>query len=617
MQFRHRRLQAALALVLCTIAMYFLFFSGPSKSSLLETQATRPTAKTKANAKDPNSNSNAKHHPAERPIPVAALPNQNGLAVPPPPKKDLKLKNVNVNVVNQANNPNQDASKGYLPPRKNIPFEDLEKDIDLLQARFLDFLNGEEGETDESTPYGVFGGSLLDLDGPFSIRTTWNHIHQYAQHLTAKPYPRGDINALARRSRALLIAYTIIYDQPSLTTLLALATSPKNQSAQSARNQLTAELSQIVESLTNQLYPWLKPRYNSLQDMQKYFSNSKTRDLGIVFTTGQWHFELALHAILTLRDVLKCTLPIQVLYMGPNDLPAEMLAAFRAIPGVSTLDITTKFAAADIGGWAVKPFSILASEFRTSIFIDADVLFFQNPETMVKESMLFKEYGQLFYHDRSIGRDDPVEWFRSIDPEMTQYATRLRYTNGLSSHEMESGVVVVDKARTGNLHALLMVCQMNSKEERETVYKHMHGDKETFWMSWDMIRVPYKFTPTFGGTVGYMNEKSHVCGGLFHTDEYQRPLWWNGSVLKNKHHHKDSGYMEFEYAAFDTDADKIEWEWETENSPFCFGPRYPEREIVVLSDLNKANGKKYVDMYVEIKEKGWKQYVEGRFKVKV
>ncbi|ORY36455.1 hypothetical protein BCR33DRAFT_721982 [Rhizoclosmatium globosum] len=280
--------------------------------------------------------------------------------------------------------------------------------------------------------------------------------------------------------------------------------------------------------------------------MQKYFSNSKTRDLGIVFTTGQWHFELALHAILTLRDVLKCTLPIQVLYMGPNDLPAEMLAAFRAIPGVSTLDITTKFAAADIGGWAVKPFSILASEFRTSIFIDADVLFFQNPETMVKESMLFKEYGQLFYHDRSIGRDDPVEWFRSIDPEMTQYATRLRYTNGLSSHEMESGVVVVDKARTGNLHALLM------------------------WMSWDMIRVPYKFTPTFGGTVGYMNEKSH-----------------------------------------------IEWEWETENSPFCFGPRYPEREIVVLSDLNKANGKKYVDMYVEIKEKGWKQYVEGRFKVKV
>ncbi|KAJ3062999.1 hypothetical protein HDU98_001126 [Podochytrium sp. JEL0797] len=608
----HRRVQTVVVLLLLSLCVFvFVQRAKPAPVPAAKAVAKNPPAK------NPAVNNHAPKNPpvdnTNNIVPPQAIV-EPALAVVHEPLKAALDK---AGVVDKAKVDQEVLAQqhGYLPPTKGIPLADLEKDIDYNQARMLDFLNGEEGKQDASTPYGVFGGSL-DTPTAFNIRTTWNRVFQHSSHLAALPHNRSDLVALGRRVRSARIAYAVRHDQPSLAALLALATSDKHVSASYAKDALLKDLDQVLTNLTQQVFPWISPRYNSIYDMQKYFNDKKTREMGIVFTTGQWHFELAVHAILTLRDVLKCNLPIEVIYMGPNDLTPDMIKAFDSMPGVTTLDVLTKFSTTDINGWAVKPFSILASSFRTTIFIDADSLFFQNPETVVRESMLFKEFGQLFYHDRSMFKDDPVEWFHSINPEMSRYAGTLRYTNKLSAHEMESGVVVVDKGRTGNLFALLMVCQMNSKVERDIAYKHMHGDKETFWISWDMARVPYKFTPNFGGTVGYKNDKDHICGGLFHTDEYSRPLWWNGSVLANKHHNKDSNFMTFEYAAFDTDADKIEWEWETETTPFCLGPRYPEKEVIRLNVEQRQIGESFVQLYKDMTIVGWKKYFVQRYKTK-
>ncbi|KAJ3135771.1 hypothetical protein HK100_002362 [Physocladia obscura] len=532
-----------------------------------------------------------------------------------------------------SNSSNNSSSNGYKLPKKNIPLADLESNIDLMHARFLDFLNDEEGATVDNSPFGVFGGSLLSLDAPLNVRSTWNRIHQYALKVHSLEYDRADIHQLARRVRANLIAYSLLYEKPSLIPLLALSASDHKTSAADATDALTRDLHAVVNGITNLVFSWIKPKFSSIRSLHDSFSakkvasaSSKSDDLetqvnkiyqpGIVITTGKWHFELAVHAIITLRRVLNCTLPIEIQYMGENDLTKDMRKAFNSMPNVKTVDVLETFNTPNIGGWAIKPFSILASSFRHVIFMDADALFFQDPEFMLRESVIYKQFGQIFYHDRSLFKNDPATWFHGINPVMSKYAKSLRYLNGLTHHEMESGVVVMDKGRTGILHALLMVCQMNLKPEQEENYKNMHGDKETFWMSFDMARVPYKFTPTFGGTVGYKNEKGNVCGGLFHTDEFQRPLWWNGGVLANKHHHKDSGFMRFEYAAFDTDADKIEWEWETETTPFCLGPRYPDREIVLLTQKEKDSGAAFVQLYKDLKENGWPAYFEKNYGVK-
>ncbi|TPX78121.1 hypothetical protein CcCBS67573_g00581 [Chytriomyces confervae] len=510
----------------------------------------------------------------------------------------------------------------YKPPQKDISLTDLETTIDLLQARFLDFLNGEEGMNDQSTNFGVFGGSLLDQKNPFNVRTTWNRIHQYALAIAEKPeYEVTNFLQLSRRVRANEIAYIILYDKPSLITLLSLATSEKDESATAAHDQLQAELQNVESVLTKLLYGWIMPRYPNIRALQKDFTaapGNKDLDMGIVITTGQWHFELALHAIETIREVLKCDLPIEIQYAGPDDLTADMRKAFNSLPNVKTVDVLDKFdSSVGIQGWAIKPFAILASRFRTVIFFDADALTFQNPEKFVKDSIIFRQYGTLFYHDRTVKNGGNLEWFKGINPQNSRYSNSLRYMDDRSHNEMESGVVVVDKGRTGNLHAMLMTCKMNSKEERDKMtYKHMHGDKESFWMSWDMARVPYKFVPSYGGAVGYMNDKKHVCGGLFHTDEFQKPLWWNGGVIANKHHNKDGGFMKFEYAAFDTVGKDITWEWETPTTPFCLGPKYPEFEVVELTAKEKSDGARFVELYKGMKDAGWKAYVMKKYSVK-
>ncbi|KAJ3059696.1 hypothetical protein HDU98_004339 [Podochytrium sp. JEL0797] len=481
--------------------------------------------------------------------------------------------------------------------------EVLEK-IDLLQAQFLDYLNGEEGRRGSSPR--IFGGSLQNLTTPFDPVSTWTKLSQFSQYaLQQNTYPKTEFLHLGRFARANLIAYTVLYDKPSLQAFLR----PKGVKGEA----FVKELEGVVEGLTRIVFPWFGETYKSIREMQEGMGRGEGGKEGIVFTTGRWHFELTIHAIMTLRKVHNCTLPIQVHYGGPNDLPQDMIRAINALPGTVAVDTVTNYFTSEtsqFGGWSLKPFALLASSFTTVIFIDADALFFQDPITLLK-STTFQTHGQVFFHDRSLFRNDPVTWFRGINPQYTRYASGLRYMNGLSWHEMESGVMVVDKRMTGNLFALLVASVMNSKVERDEVtYKKMHGDKETYWISWDLLRVPYAFVPTYGGTVGYKDETTGaICGGLFHTDENHKPLWWNGGVVANKHHSQDDLFMKFEYAAFDTDADQIQWVWETPTTPFCLIPRY-DWEIVELDAREKSLGQQFVDIYSDMKKDGWKAYLE-------
>jgi hypothetical protein len=60
---------------------------------------------------------------------------------------------------------------------------------------------------------------------------------------------------------------------------------------------------------------------------------------------------------------------------------------------------------------------------------------------------------------------------------MSPLVPKTRWFKGTSSHEQESGVVVMDKKKS--LLGLLSTCKLNGITERdEVVYKHVHGDKE-------------------------------------------------------------------------------------------------------------------------------------------
>ncbi|KAI8613079.1 mannosyltransferase putative-domain-containing protein [Chytriomyces sp. MP71] len=480
-----------------------------------------------------------------------------------------------------------------------------EGSLALQQARFLDYLNGEFGRQDPT----VFGGSLRAQRGPFKVTEALAAMNASLFDSHSTDYNRTHLAELGTRARSLLIAYTLLNEKPAL-----LKQMTKNEDSFIALRQ---HLHSTEEQITNLLYPWIAPKFKTIKDLQASFAKAQ-QHTGIVFTSGQWHFELCVHAIISLRETLRCTLPIEVHYAGPNDLTPDMIKVFNALDNVKTVDVWDHFAeeARHINGWAIKPFAILASRFRQVLFVDADALFFQNPDTLLKYSSIFKETGSLFYADRTVGRTD-ASFFKSINPHWTNYASTLRYMTHRTAFEMESGVVAIDKSRTGPLHALLLVCKLNSHVERALVYKHVHGDKETFWFAWDMLRVPYRFSPTFGGAAGYMDNSTRICGGIFHTDESLRPLWFNGGVLKNKHATKEELFINFTHVAYDMTGDDIRWEWETAETPFCLDPR--DRPQVIVQELSadeKVFGDRYVQLYKDIKKDGWRRYFEARFDVR-
>ncbi|OAX76987.1 hypothetical protein ACJ72_08719, partial [Emergomyces africanus] len=269
------------------------------------------------------------------------------------------------------------------------------------------------------------------------------------------------------------------------------------------------------------------------------------------------------------------------MYLGDEDLGEDYRAQLELLPGVITRDLSQMVndKGWELKGWAAKPFSMLLSSFREVLFVDADALFFQNPETLFEESQYTKT-GALFFKDRRIMPESKKEWLQQILPRpISRNVMATRFWTGESGHMQESGVVVVDKWR--HFMAMCLVCRMNGSdrdgntdENKIGVYDMVYGDKETFWIGWELAGdTQYAFYDGATGIIGKVEDGSSKSKGeetlpnidifvhqdhpdgsqaplegdqksknyticapqLLHLDTNGVPLWFNGWLLGNKY----------------------------------------------------------------------------------
>ena len=220
-----------------------------------------------------------------------------------------------------------------------------------------------------------------------------------------------DVAHLARQTAVLRDLLRIYEKIPS--------TSRESQQEQAAFRH-------TIEAMQQVLYPWITQAKDGNRTYNSFFDliDSYKQDAGIVISTGKnGGFRWAVHQIVTLRAVLNSTLPIEVFYGGEDDLPQKyrnfinaLSVAFPGSGSISTVDITKKFPDPDgilglPGGWAMRPYAILASSFKTAILADADTIFVQDPRVLLDE-VTFKEYGSIFWHDRALmpASDETYKW---------------------------------------------------------------------------------------------------------------------------------------------------------------------------------------------------------------
>jgi alpha 1,3-mannosyltransferase len=203
-------------------------------------------------------------------------------------------------------------------------------------------------------------------------------------------------------------------------------------------------------------------------------------------------------------------------------------------------------------GWAAKPMAMLLSSFREAILIDADVLWFVDP-TILFSDPEYSRLGALFFRDRLFAPTDHSDFIvKSLPSPLSENILQSnRWWLGTSHHMQESGVVVVDKWR--HFVALLLTTRLNGQDRdgnealgKKGVYQMMYGDKETFWLSWEMAGdTDYAFYAGRAGQIGIVTPSGMEAGSvgeqvmcgkqLLHTSREGRPLWFNGWIATDKH----------------------------------------------------------------------------------
>lgn len=323
----------------------------------------------------------------------------------------------------------------------------------------------------------------------------------------------------------------------------------------SPTSQYRQELLSVTETAAQPLFPFLqKPGRNHksttpLSDLRQSFQKG-SRGIVIPVGGGDQSVRFAGHLVVSIRKVLGCKLPIQIAYAGDTDLPKESRDKILRLDGVTDvefLDILTVFDDTTLklvgGGWAIKAFALLGSKFEEAILLDADAVFIQKPEILF-EQRAYIEKGAYLFHDRLLwqhGFRDRHDWWKDqIKEPSPEMNNSLVWTEDYAE-ECDSGVVVVNKARIDILVGLLHVAWQNTHDVREEVtYRLGHGDKESWWLGLELAGSSYEFEAHYGSILGWPDQSSkekvtRVCSFVIaHTDENDKLIWYNGSLLKNK-----------------------------------------------------------------------------------
>lgn len=322
-------------------------------------------------------------------------------------------------------------------------------------------------------------------------------------------------------------------------------------------NEYDLAVHRAIVDISQHVFQWMFPTLQ-YQTILEVHEQTKKGGRGIVIPVGRLYVRWAGHLISTIRKVHKCDLPIEIVYAGGQDLPLPARTYLTSLgEDIYFLDIKGRYNERLVempGGWAIKPFSILASRFSEVILIDADVIFFESPE-MGFEYEGYKETGSLFFRDRQIWEPDEanLKWVQALirrSDQRNEVQETSAFFRRNTAHEMESGVVYLDKYK--NFYALLLMCHMNQKIKRDDlIYKMFHGEKESYWLAMAATSHPFAYAEGYAGAMGlsYLTSSENpadpgdadrICTrSILHstTRNGTRPWWFNGSIVK----HKDPG----------------------------------------------------------------------------
>lgn len=342
---------------------------------------------------------------------------------------------------------------------------------------------------------------------------------------------------------------------PSPTTLATTTPTPMPTPTLVPHLHVGADQPSLLNPLTSS---------PSIRSHHENFDTSVTRDRGIILALHNGVIPLGLSLIKDLRCLGNQEL-IQVYHCFPNELsPASrdllLLEETRLEiidvctdyinRGLLTMDLATKFRS-----WWIKPLALIHTDLKEAILMDADAIPMRDP-AVLRSLPGYQHTGTTFFFDRVIpatqylngdakGRPGvqllqdlmqrfDYRAFNLTGPSPSHHLLQSMSYIRKTAHEMDSSMVAVDKTRAAKAMEVLWFLITRTRFECEFSW----GDKEAFWLAFELAHVDYFFSPWAASVVSSSTNRDveehpdTLCGSLAHflpvDDETPELFYVNG-----------------------------------------------------------------------------------------
>ncbi|ETV92114.1 hypothetical protein, variant 8 [Aphanomyces invadans] len=189
----------------------------------------------------------------------------------------------------------------------------------------------------------------------------------------------------------------------------------------------------------------------------------------------------------------------------------------------------------DFRSFWLKPLALVHTRLVEVILLDADDLLFHDPSQLWQVPG-YKKTGTIFFFDREVAKAEylnsrSIHRFQRMQnlhalietfdyarfglvKQPSEYLQSTLAWNGHSAHEQDSSIVVINKAIAPLAIDVLLHLVLVTRYQLEFSY----GDKELFWLAFELAHVPYSFSPwanTAAAMPGDMAQHPDtICGGL-------------------------------------------------------------------------------------------------------
>ncbi|KAG1685443.1 hypothetical protein DVH05_008381 [Phytophthora capsici] len=296
------------------------------------------------------------------------------------------------------------------------------------------------------------------------------------------------------------------------------------------------------------------------------FDRSVSRDKAVVLCMHDGVVPMGLSLVRELRCMGNHEL-IQVYHCFPDELSVksrEML--FAADSRLEIVDVCSDLVesgsldqetAQHFRSWWIKPLALYHSDVPEVMLLDVDDLFMRDP-AVLRTTEGYKRTGTTFFYDRVIpGQEffnhkveNNISYLENVlhnfdyasigvkeGYEPSAHLQQSYAYRGETAHEQDSSVVLVDKSRAGR--AMDALWWLITKERFDTSFSY--GDKEAFWLSFELAKQDYFFSPWGVSVVDSSTNRDmethndSLCGSIAHympvEDETPEFLYVNGKAL--------------------------------------------------------------------------------------